>query len=59
MAKQEIWLMMVMMFMGLIFSVIIQGLFNLGERVDEINSNIERIQFCLEYEVLPCPEPNS
>jgi len=51
---QEIWVLMVMMFMGLLFSVLLQGMFQLGQRMDEMSNDLAVIKFCLEHNIAHC-----
>ena len=52
--KSEIYIMLVLMFMGLLFNVIIQGMFNIGQRVDQVTNDIAVIKFCLEHDISHC-----
>ncbi len=51
---QEIWVLMVMMFMGILFSVVLQGMFNLGSRMDDVTRDLAVIKFCLEHDIAHC-----
>jgi hypothetical protein len=54
MDRSDIMMTTMFLFMGLLFGVMIQALFSLGARLDEITIDQARIMLCHDHKIYPC-----
>lgn len=55
MDKTDIMMTSMFLFMGLLFGVMFQALFSLGDRVDEIVIEQTKFMICHDFKIIPCP----
>ena len=54
MEKFDVMMTSMFLFMGLLFGVLIQALFNMGTRMDEIAIEQAKLILCHDHKIYPC-----
>lgn len=54
MDRADVMMTSMFLFMGLLFGVLIQALFTMGDRLDQLTIEITKLIICHNHDIVPC-----